>query len=359
MSSLKTMGFHSAHMRRFLLPLAPAVAGGAVWDGLGFPLGWLMGAALVIGCFAIYGVDVSAPKTLQFMSHATIGATVGLSLSPDAAKELLTWAPAMIIAAALGIVLAIAVTPMMVRVGQVSPATAFYSLLPGGVIEMANIGERHGADRTTIAALHAVRVAMIVSILPLFLFAFSSETFPALTKGEQTSPLMVLAILATGLVGGGIAKRIGMPAPFLLGSILAVGMLSAFEIVHGLVPEVLLAIAQIVIGFSLGAKFQRKSLRTIPRAVMAAVLFLGLIMSVMASTGIAASWVMPESMATLVLCFSIGGMAEMILTAKILGENAAMIAAFQVVRAVLVNSLAGSIWIRISKSPMFISNDKG
>ena len=339
--------------RRFLLPLAPAAAGGAVWQSFGLPLGWLMGSALVIGAFAMYGVDVSAPKSLQYISHATIGATVGLSLSPEAGAMLLTWAPVMVGVAILGIVMAIAATPLMARIGKVSHATAFYSLLPGGVIEMANIGEKHGADRTAIAALHAVRVAMIVSILPLGLFAFFPEGNYFQQGGSETPALMVLAILATGLLGGAIAHKVAMPAPFLLGSTIAVGALTALQFIHGMVPEILISIAQIVVGFSLGAKFQRQSLIAIPRAVMAAALILGCIIAVMSLLGFVSSQIIPESASTLILCFGIGGMAEMILTAKALGQNAAMVAAFQIVRGVIVNSSAEAIWSRLSKSSIF------
>ena len=51
----------------------------------------------------------------------------------------------------------------------------------------------------------------------------------------------------------------------------------------------------------------------------------------------------------MVLAFSIGGLAEMVLTARYLELNMAIVAAFQAVRAVLVNSLAGAIWNRLSK----------
>ena len=351
-SPLQSMQF----TRGFLLPLVPAIAGGALWDATGLPLGWLMGSAVVIGGLAISGVKVSAPKPWQYLSHAIIGASVGLSLSPDAATELISWAPMMLLAAVLGVLLAIAATPLMARAGGVSPATAFYSLLPGGIIEMANIGERHGADRTTIAALHAVRVGLIVSLLPLSLFAFSQSGIGLEPELVQITPPMLALVLATALLAGAGAQRLGVPAPFLLGSIIAVALCSALQVFQGAIPQLLLNIAQLILGFALGAKFQRQALGAIPRAVVVAMLLLSLIIAVMALAGYLASWVIPESVSTLLLCFSIGGMAEMIITGKALGQNAAMIAAFQVVRAVLVNSLAGAIWSRIGGSSIFTPN---
>ncbi|MGB1026559.1 MAG: AbrB family transcriptional regulator, partial [Rhodospirillaceae bacterium] len=64
-------------------------------------------------------------------------------------------------------------------------------------------------------------------------------------------------------------------------------------------------------------------------------------------------------LATLVLSFSIGGMAEMVLTAKTLGANAAMVAAFQVTRAFLVNLCAGPLWTVLSKRSLFNPDKKG
>ncbi|NLC20668.1 MAG: AbrB family transcriptional regulator, partial [Halomonadaceae bacterium] len=46
-----------------------------------------------------------------------------------------------------------------------------------------------------------------------------------------------------------------------------------------------------------------------------------------------------------------GGIAEMVLAAKLLDESVELVAGFHTLRALLVNLLAGSIWKLISRNP--------
>ena len=68
------------------------------------------------------------------------------------------------------------------------------------------------------------------------------------------------------------------------------------------------------------------------------------IITTMALLALVFSQFLPMDAATLVLAFSIGGLAEMVLTARYLELDMAIVAAFQVTRAILVNSFAGTIW---------------
>lgn len=328
----------------FALALLPAALGGSLWEALGLPLGWLMGAAVVTGFFAMCNVEVVVPKPLYSVSLAALGAGVGLSITPDVAATLLVWAPVMVVAGCLGVGAAVLMTPLLARFGRMERSTAFFSLLPGGVIEMANVGEGHGADRTIVAALHAVRVALVVGLLPLVLYAF----FPA--SGDPVQDVALLSwthlamVILVGVAGGWATAQLGLPAAWLLGALIAVGLLSSLGFLSGRMPASLMAGVQVLVGISLGARFRRDRLSSIPRALGTGLLVLLVIMTAMAAAAGLASLVMPISLPTLVLCFSVGGMAEMVLTSKVLGQNVALVAAFQAVRAVLVNACAGVVW---------------
>lgn len=338
-------------IRGFLLVGIPAALGGAVWNAAGLPLGWLMGAAVVAGAFAVRGRDIKLPKPLYQMSLAAIGASVGLFISRDVASQMLTSLPMMVGGAVAGMLLAGIATPLLARWGKMSDATAFFSLLPGGVIEMANISEPFGGDKTTIAALHAVRVGLVVGVLPLVLFLLAPGPTGAMVAAEQValSTMDVGIVLTVGLLGGWIGAGLNLPASWLLGAVLSVGMLTASGVVEGRLPPWLLIAGQIVIGISLGARFQRDNLASIPRALAAGTVALLMIITLMAVLAGVASMIWHQPLGTMVLSFSIGGMAEMVLTAKAFEQNVALVAAFQAVRGVTVNTLAGTLWSRLSK----------
>ncbi len=345
--------------KSFVLTLGPAAIGGAVWETLGLPLGWLMGAAMVTGAVAMRDVEISVPKPLYNTSLALLGASVGLAITPDVATAIVVWAPVMVIAGALGITGAILMAPHLARWGRMEQSTAFFSLLPGGIIEMANIGDRYGADRTIIAALHAVRVALVVGALPLFLFAFYDTAPVASNNAALLGGVQLAVVLAVGLIGGWLGAKCGMPAAWLLGALLLVGLVSSFGAMSGRIPDSLLAVVQVFVGISLGARFKRDRLASIPRALAVGAPMLLVIMTGMAFAASLASFALLFSVPALILCFSIGGMAEMVLTSKELGQPVALVAAFQAVRGVIVNLSAGAVWRRLNPNSPTSNFPKG
>ena len=336
--------------RGFLMALVPAAIGGFFWSSLGLPLAWLMGAAVVTGLLSFYGLMVQLPKLLYWPSLCVIGAGVGLTITPDVAVKIATWFPIMAVMGFAGVVLALIATPLVARKGNMKASTAFFSLMPGGVIEMANIGGPHGADRTTIATLHAIRVALVVGILPLSLYFLFPNASVFLASQVILSPADLAIVLAVALAGGWIGKKVHLPASWLLGALLAVAVLTASGMVTGQISEELMAVAQIIVGMSLGAKFQKERLRHLPKAMAVGTIALLAIILTMALLAFCISQILPIDVPTMVLALSIGGLAEMVLTARYLELDMAMVAAFQATRAVLVNSFAGAIWNRFQKS---------
>ena len=151
-------------------------------------------------------------------------------------------------------------------------------------------------------------------------------------------------VLAIGALGGWVAQRLSLPAAWLLGAVLAVGALAASGAIGGRLPTELLAAAQVIVGMALGARFERKRLASIPRAIAAGIATLSAIILFMAGAAALAAVALGQSLSSLVLAFSIGGMAEMVLTAKALNQDLALVAAFQAVRGVVVNAMAGRVW---------------
>ncbi|MBY6031280.1 AbrB family transcriptional regulator [Halomonas sp. DP8Y7-1] len=341
-----------------------AVVGGSVWNTLGLPLGWLLGAAIATGGWAAAGLPAQAPKPIQRTGLMVVGASVGLWITPEVARQLLGWLPVMLASAALGVVLAVIATPLFARLARLDRATAYFCLLPGGVIEMAEIGEGYHANRAAIAALHAIRVGLIVTLLPSLLLWTGPAELPiagASTTGGDLDIWWVIALLMVCAVASRGTAWLGMPSAWFLTPLVVAGGLSGAEmlpaspqqVLH--LPEGLLICAQVVVGFGLGAKFQRATLLSLPRAITFGIPVLVMIgvLAALAAVVIAAMSSSRESVQTLILGFSVGGMAEMTLTAQSLGHNAALVAGFHAIRALSVNLFAGPLWARLSRLRFF------
>lgn len=333
----------------FLRFLPIAAFGGFLWDKAGLPLGWLLGAAFVTGALAISGYSCSVPKLVTRSGLVVIGVSVGLYVSEEVVQSMLGWIPVMFLTAVTGILFAFIGARLFVKWGGVTPATAFFSLLPGGVHEMANVADQYGGDRLTISVLHALRVGMIVTLIPFSLYGMNLPAVVTLpeTLGAFVPLGFALLILTAALAGYG-AQRMGLAAGWLVGPIIAGAVLSVLHFPVGIVPDVVSVAAQIVVGMSLGSRFKRDSIMAIPKAAtIGSIIMLG-IGVVMAGLAWIASELGGESLGTLILAFAGGGVAEMVLTAKSLSQNVALVAAFHIMRALMVNVLAGTIWRRLA-----------
>ena len=106
-------------------------------------------------------------------------------------------------------------------------------------------------------------------------------------------------------------------------------------------PDLLLIAAQVVIGSALGAQFRPEFLTRLFGLLWASCLVVLLAAGSMALFGAAIAWLMGYRVATMVLAMAPAGLAEMVLTGKLLGLDATLIAGFQLMRIIIV-----LIWCR-------------
>jgi membrane AbrB-like protein len=102
--------------------------------------------------------------------------------------------------------------------------------------------------------------------------------------------------------------------------------------------------AQLVIGVSLGVRFQREFVHTAPRWLASVALGTLVMMALSAGFGLALAWATDLHPATLLLGTSPGGIAEMAITAKVLQLGVPVVTAFQVCRLVAVLVLVGPLF---------------
>jgi membrane AbrB-like protein len=117
------------------------------------------------------------------------------------------------------------------------------------------------------------------------------------------------------------------------------------------VPTGLSNAAQLLIGVSLGVRFQREFLHTAPRWLVSAATGSLAMMVLSVGFGGLLAWATGLHPATLILGTSPGGIAEMAITAKVLQLGVPVVTAFQVCRLVAVLMLVGPIfqWINRRK----------
>ena len=329
-----------ADLLRLTKALAIGTVGGALFYALNMPLAWMMGAMVLTTFAALFDVSLHVPGRLRAVMVAILGVLLGSTFTPEALDRVLEW-PITLASLALYLVV---VTGMLYvyfrRIMGFDPATAYFSATPGGLNEMIIVGRAMGGNDRAIALVHGARILLVVLTLP-FWFRYAYGVGSA-GGGAGTGTLAGLSwldgsvLVACAIVGPMLGKLLRLPAYRLVGPMLASAAVHIAGVTGSTPPMELVAIAQVVIGSAIGARFAGSPLKWVLKIIAASIGSTSLMLG--ATVGFA--WVLAPlsgiSFAPIVLAFAPGGLAEMSLIALALGIETAFVATHHVARIAMI-----------------------
>lgn len=246
-----------------------AVCGAYAGQRLRVPAGLFTGAMVGVGAWlVVLGLpEVRTPLFLNQALQVAVGVVVGLRVSADALR---TGARSLVPAAVLALLFVlsgIAAAFAAVFLTGISPVTALFAAAPGGLTEMASVGTALGADGPAVAAIHLVRLLLVVFVASLIIGRTrSSEPGSAGPQEGAAAPgrggtARLLAVAGAGLAGGVLGLGLTpLPAGGVVGSLLGSGIVRV--LLAGHLPErgfdaLVQVFGGTVIGLGLSAEFFR------------------------------------------------------------------------------------------------------
>ncbi|RUM96490.1 AbrB family transcriptional regulator [Pseudaminobacter arsenicus] len=320
----------------------------------GVPLAWVLGSLVPTALGSIFGVDVFAPKRGRKLGQLIVGTSIGLSLTVAAVGMIATWFPVMLLTALVSILATALLCVPFSRVSRVNIPTAFFSLTPGGLAEMARTGAKEGAQREAVAFSQTIRVTLLVCILPSLLLNFGIDgglpqnSERSLLSLDQLGIVFAVAALCVYLV-----RFTGANNTWMIGGLLGAGIVAASGMVEGRVPYAIFAFGQFMIGISIGARFKRESLVQLPRICLMSALFVACMTTMLFGYAVLVHLVTGLDLSGMTLSASPGGLAEMALTAQVLHLNTALITSFHVVRSFIINAYSPQFYHLFRKIGLF------
>ncbi len=202
---------------------------------------------------------------------------------------------------------------------------------------MTILGERFGARADRVVLAQALRVFIVVLVVP---FAFTAlglhgaDPYRPAQSGVDGPGLFALLGLAATV--GGVLAKLRIPNAWMLGPLSATVVLTLAGVNLSAVPTWLSNTAQLLIGCALGSGFDRESLKTSHRFIglVCASVVLAMMVSALLAWGLALMGSVPPS--TMVLATAPGGMAEMCVTAKVLQLGVPLVTAAHVTRVIIL-----------------------
>jgi uncharacterized protein len=320
-----------------LAGLATAAAAGYVFHVLRTPIPWMLGPLCMVAALRVAGAPLVAPRGARQVGQWIIGTALGLYFTPYVVREVAGWWPLLAAGALFAIVVGYGAGVVLAGLAGIDRTTGIFASVPGGAAEMAVLGQRFGARVDRVAAAQSLRILIVVIVVPAA-YAFAGVQgadvhVPGATGFSPSGfPMLLLATAA----GGAVATWIGVPNPFVLGSLAVAIPLTASEINLSAMPTLATNAGQCLLGCALGARFQPDFLRGAPRFVGSVVLTVAATIVVSAGFGMALARLAGLHPATLVLGTAPGGIAEMCITANVLQLGVPLVTAFHVTRIVVL-----------------------
>lgn len=323
---------------------------GLVASIAGIPLPWLIGPLVICGVLSMFGVDLAPPRMGRQIGQVVVGVVIGLTFTNQVALKLITYADLMIGAALLamigGALIAFAVTTFT----GVPYRTTYFASVPGGVAEMSEMAERAGGHPGMVALAQSTRIVFVVTLIAPFVALSSgpvvggSVSFLAVT---DMMGVMFLLICATALAK--VFSKLRVSNAWLLGGIVAGATTALLSLPISSVPPEVLRAAQVLIGCALGARFHRSVLLDLRKFIPAMLVATIILIAITTLISAVLTYIGELSFYTLLLGTAPGGVSEMSITAQLFGYGVATIAAFHMVRIVLVILFTGPIFRIVDK----------
>lgn len=299
------------------------------------PAALLLGPMLAGIVFSLRGMPLKLPRTAFLAAQAILGCMIAQNLTGSILTTLALHWP-MVLAVLLVTLLSSAVVGwLLVRYSSLPGNTGAWGSSPGGAAAMVAMAQDYGADIRLVAFMQYLRVLFVAGAAVLVTRLILGDSAEAVSQQVEWFPTLSVNLLSTLLLAAiaGLAGRLlripsgTMLLPMLAGALLHTSGTMVIEL-----PEWLLAIAYMAIGWRIGLGFDKQvffmALRPLPQ-ILASIFSL---MAICAAMAWGLAHYMQIDFMTAYLATSPGGLDTVAVIAAGSNADMALIMAMQTLR---------------------------
>lgn len=327
---------------RLINTLIIGVLGGLLFQWLHLPLPWMLGPLLANLILGLAGIPVGIKSGLRNAFLGGLGLILGGQTEPDTLARAAQW-PGSLLLLSISVALTVmALAWYFRRVAAFDRASAWFSAVPGAMSVMVAMGGDAGGDERKIALVHALRMTMIVVLIPSLFWWFYTPPEGSVTALMPSNLWLLLGIPPAWW----LARCCRIPTPEFTGPLLfSVATALAGYPFHA--NEIILAVVFLVLGGSIGARFHGTPMPELlwmaRHALVATLLALSLaLVFALLMTGL-----LEVPLATALLTMAPGGVGEMGMVALAMGVDPVFVAAhhlFRLLALMLIVPLLVRYW---------------
>lgn len=324
--------------------------GGLAGNALGLPLGYLLGSLVMVAFWAIMGWRVLGqaihlPQPLRMSFIPIIGVGIGGAFTPEIFHDAAGWWPS-VVALLVFVPIAQFSGYMIYRKGGLSPSTAYFGAVPGGLMEMVVLGEEAGADVAILVLIQFLRLILTIVFVPVMFTlltgqAVGSSAGVAISGAESALRRWdIFVLLVSGVGGYFVGRLLRFPAAIMTGPLVASAIVHLAGLTAEVPPGWTISMTQVVVGTGLGARFAGMAAATLRRGSLLSLI--STTVSLLIAFGFAhgLKFVMDLPVSAIFLAFAPGGITEMSLIALSLKISVVYVTLHHVMRIVVAISMA-------------------
>ncbi|CAD5950703.1 Putative regulator AbrB [Planktothrix tepida] len=345
-----------------LLPqLMLAVGVGYLFNGLHFPVGWLIGPMVAGILYAVFrGKPQPLPPIFFIVGQAIVAIATATGFSLHTLGLMKTYAFPLIICIVITGGMSVLNGYLLGRWGNLDRATGFLSCVPGASYSLIAMSEAMGADAIAVALLQYLRILLVAVIVPTIVgywFAGDGTVHSVLSISTPNisvlPPLLNFFLLAScGGLGIVLGEKFRLPSSLFFGPFLV--SLILFWILPYCIqmPPLIFTIGLLFVGFSIGLKFDWNNAKTLWKAVLIEIILVLLLILFCLGAGYIFHEITQVDTMTAILGSTPGGITAMIATVIQLGGDSGIVLAMQMTRMLLILLISpwfGNLLIKNSK----------
>jgi membrane AbrB-like protein len=330
--------------------LAIAALGGVVFDWANIPAPWLSAGMLVTGVLAASGKARPMLPAIRDFAMLLGGISLGTGVTPETLQSLAA-VPASLALLALAIVLIMGLSSsVLIRLFGWTRLDAMLASAPGALSTVLVVAMDEKADIPRIATVQLFRLVMLVAVMPSLIVSAGVAGTPPVITQPVIDPIGLAIIFALALPSAFMLERIRMPAPLLLGGMLATGALTGSGSIDGHFPTALATLGFLMIGCFIGERFRTLRRREVIDMAPAALVSFLITTGVAGALSAVASLYLDAPAAETMIAFAPGGLEAMSVLAFSLHLDPVYVAAHHLARFLAVGlwmPVAIRIWPRL------------
>jgi membrane AbrB-like protein len=236
-----------------------------------FPAALLVGPMLAGVIAGVNGVTVRPPRWSIAAAQAVVGCLIAGSISPAFFTAFAgIWH--LTLAVVLATLAASSLLGWAISRWRVLPGTTgVWGSAPGAATAMVLMAGAFGADERLVAFMQYLRVIVVTAVTALIARVWIGASGGAVPAPDFFAPIdlpdfaLTVAVAAAGALLGRLAR---LPTPYFLGPMILGIALEFAGLLTVELPEMLLAVSYAVVGWFIGLKFTRATIRTVRQSIV-------------------------------------------------------------------------------------------